>query len=40
MRAVVQRVNRAEITIDHEITRNIGEGLVVFLGVMDGDVAS
>lgn len=40
MRAVVQRVNRAEITIDHEITRNIGEGLVVFLGVMDGDDAS
>lgn len=37
MRAVVQRVHKAEITIDHEITRNIGQGLVVFLGVMEGD---
>ena len=34
MRAVIQRVSRAEITIDHQETREIGQGLVVFLGVM------
>ena len=37
MRAVIQRVGRAEITIDHRETRSIGQGLVVFLGVMKGD---
>lgn len=37
MRAVIQRVSRAEITIDHRETRSIGPGLVVFLGVMQGD---
>ena len=37
MRAVIQRVSRAEITIDHRETRSIGPGLVVFLGVMHGD---
>lgn len=37
MRAVIQRVSRAEITIDHQETREIGQGLVVFLGVMQGD---
>ena len=37
MRAVIQRVSRAEITIDHRETRSIGQGLVVFLGVMKGD---
>ena len=37
MRAVIQRVGRAEITIDHWETRSIGQGLVVFLGVMKGD---
>lgn len=37
MRAVIQRVSRAEITIDHRETRTIGQGLVVFLGVMKGD---
>lgn len=37
MRAVVQRVHKAHITIDHEIERETGEGLVVFLGVMEGD---
>ena len=37
MRAVIQRVGRAEITIDHRETRTIGQGLVVFLGVMKGD---
>ena len=37
MRAVIQRVSRAEITIDHRETRRIGKGLVVFLGVIQGD---
>lgn len=37
MRAVIQRVHRAEITIDQEETRRIGRGLVVFLGVLRGD---
>lgn len=37
MRAVIQRVSRAEITIDYRETRLIEQGLVVFLGVMKGD---
>ena len=37
MRAVIQRVSRAEITIDHQETRHISQGLVVFLGVIKGD---
>lgn len=37
MRAVIQRAHGAQITIDHEETREIGPGLVVFLGVMGGD---
>lgn len=40
MRAVIQRVSRAEITIDYKETREIGQGLVVFLGVMKGDSES
>lgn len=40
MRAVIQRVHGAQITIDHTETRQIGEGLVVFLGVMKGDTAA
>lgn len=37
MRAVIQRVSQADITIDYQETRHIGQGLVVFLGVMKGD---
>ena len=37
MRAVIQRVSQAEITIDHQETRHISQGLVVFLGVIKGD---
>jgi D-tyrosyl-tRNA(Tyr) deacylase len=33
MRAVVQRVSRAKVTIDGVITGEIGEGLLVLLGV-------
>lgn len=37
MRAVIQRAHGAQITIDHKETREIGPGLVVFLGVMRDD---
>ena len=37
MRAVIQRVHLAQITIDREETRQTGRGLVVFLGVLRGD---
>lgn len=37
MRAVIQRASRAEITINYQETRQISQGLVVFLGVMKGD---
>jgi len=37
MRAVVQRVNRAKVTIDGKATGEIGRGLLVLLGVGAGD---
>jgi len=37
MRAVVQRVTEADVTVSEEITGKIGRGLVVLLGVEDGD---
>lgn len=37
MRAVIQRVHKATIVIDNDITRSIAQGLVVFIGVMQGD---
>lgn len=37
MRAVVQRVTRASVTIDGEIVGEIGHGLVVLLGVARDD---
>ena len=37
MRAVVQRVKRAHVTVDGEIVGQIEKGLVVFLGIGDGD---
>lgn len=37
MRAVVQRVTRASVTVDGEIVGEIGNGLVVLLGVTHDD---
>ncbi len=39
MRAVVQRVSRAKVTVDGEIVGQIGAGLLVLLGVAEGDTA-
>lgn len=37
MRAVIQRVTEASVTVDGKITGQIGHGLAVLLGVMEGD---
>lgn len=37
MKAVIQRVTHASVTVDGEITGKIGKGFLVLLGVMDGD---
>ena len=37
MRAVLQRVSEASVTIDGEVVGQIGPGLVVLLGVTHGD---
>jgi D-tyrosyl-tRNA(Tyr) deacylase len=37
MRAVVQRVSRAKVTVDGEVTGEIGQGLLVLLGVAGSD---
>lgn len=37
MRAVVQRVRRARVTVNDETTGEIGAGLLVLLGVAQGD---
>lgn len=40
MRAVVQRVSRAKVTVGDEITGEIARGLLVLLGVADKDSES
>jgi D-tyrosyl-tRNA(Tyr) deacylase len=40
MRAVVQRVQRAKVTVDDELVGQIGQGMVVLLGVGVGDDAN
>lgn len=37
MRAVVQRVTRASVSIDDRVVGDIDEGLVLFLGIGEGD---
>lgn len=37
MKAVVQRVKSAHVTVDNTIISNIGNGLMVLLGVQEGD---
>ena len=37
MKAVVQRVSRARVTVGDEVTGEIGQGLLILLGVAQGD---
>lgn len=40
MRALLQRVSRAEVRVDGEVVGRIGRGLLVLLGVAPGDDAA
>ena len=37
MRAVIQRVSRAKVTVDGEVTGEIGRGILILLGVSKAD---
>lgn len=37
MRALIQRVSRASVTVEGSVTGSIGNGLLVFIGVREGD---
>lgn len=37
MKAIVQRVRRSSVTVDGKIVGSIGQGLMVLLGVAEGD---
>jgi len=37
MRAVIQRVSYARVTVDNQVTGSIGAGLLVLLGIEDAD---
>ncbi len=40
MKAVIQRVLNAKVTVDEQITGEIGKGFLVLLGVMEDDTES
>lgn len=37
MRAIIQRVSEASVSIDGKVTARIGHGLLVLLGIVEGD---
>ena len=37
MRAVIQRVKKASVTIDQQVKSSIDEGILIFLGIEGGD---
>lgn len=37
MKALLQRVSKASVTVEDEVVANIGRGLVIFVGVSTGD---
>jgi D-aminoacyl-tRNA deacylase len=39
MRAFIQRVKRCSVSIDEKVESSIGQGLLIFLGVKNGDTA-
>ena len=39
MRAVIQRVSNASVTIDNKICSQIKDGLLVLIGIEDADAA-
>jgi D-aminoacyl-tRNA deacylase len=39
MRILIQRVSRASVTVEDQVVGEIGLGLVVFVGIRDGDTA-
>lgn len=39
MRAVIQRVQQAAVTIDFSVRASIGQGLLVFVGIEEADTA-
>ncbi|MEG2720324.1 MAG: D-aminoacyl-tRNA deacylase [Oscillospiraceae bacterium] len=40
MKAVIQRVKKASVTVDEKIVGKISEGYMILLGVMEGDTKS
>ena len=37
MRAIIQRVSKAEVVVDNDVTGKIQQGLLVLLGIEEGD---
>lgn len=37
MRAVIQRVREASVTVDDQVVGSVGQGLLIFLGIEDAD---